>query len=258
MPHQAGDTIRGPDGRVYTFRGGDDKIKDNWTTDGDITSFPDPPGSINPYKRLSAKGGEALYSKQTTAFDKAQTTASANADQARFRQSQLNRFKELNTTQKTGGALGFPLIGQVLQMVQAPFDPELREMRALTSQIAPSMRAPGSGSSSDKDVEMFKEGTVGVDKPKETNDNLVTAANMMQQNNLDRPSFNDAYFQKFGTLNGMEQSWQKYLNENPIFDHSAKAKYVLNKKRIGWDKFIEGLGGQKGPQKVGRFVVEAE
>lgn len=258
MPAQPGDTIRGPDGKVYTFRGGDEKVKDNWTTDGDITAFPDPPNSVNPYKRLSAKGGESLYAKQTAAFDKLQTEGRGEADKARSRLAQYDRFGQLNSVQKTGGLLGFPGIGSILQAVQAPFDPELREMRALTSAIAPSMRAPGSGSSSDLDVAMFKEATVGVDKPREANDNIIKAARIMQQNQLDRPSFNDAYFTKFGTMNGMERAWQEYLNKNPIFEHNTGTKFVINKKRQSWDKYIENLGGPKGPKKVGRFEVEEE
>lgn len=256
MEAKPGDTMRGPDGKVYTFRGGDYKVKDNWTTDGDITAFPDPPDAINPYKRLSEKAGERLYNSQMGAFDKSQTAAGEEADKARARKGQYERFKQLNSVQKTGGLLGFPGIGSLLQMIESPFNPELKEMRSLSSAIAPSMRAPGSGSSSDMDVAMFKEATVGPDKPRETNDNIIAAANMVQQNALDRPSFNDAYFSKFGTMNGMERAWQHYLNTNPIFDHTKPGQFVLNKKRVPWDKYIETIGGQKGPKKVGRFVVE--
>ena len=157
---------------------------------------------------------------------------------ARGLKEKMGRFEDLLEVQDTGGALiNTPLIGSAMKT----FDPELSEMQSIQSEIAPKMRVPGSGSSSDIDVQMFKQATIGPEKPKQTNENIAKAFSTAQQNLIDRDQFLRDYLDYHGHIQGAEQSWNDYLNNNPIFspDSTAEAP-TLNPDRKDYREYFGG------------------
>lgn len=181
----------------------------------------------DPTARFTDKAKAQIeFSKQ--AEDKIKTLEEP-LEKERTTMARLNRFSELLAIQPTGAS------------EWAPFytDPELKEMKSIQSEIAPQMRAPGSGSSSDTDVKMFKEATVSPTNPVQTNKNIITARLAAAQNKLDQVEFFREYQAAYGHTKGAEKSWNEYLNANPIFDAKASAKdIILNEKRLPYQAYF--------------------
>lgn len=163
-------------------------------------------------------------------------TESANAEAAA-------RFLELNKQISTGGIddrLGVSRWAQSMR-------PAYAEMEAITARLAPNMRPPGSGSSSDFDGRQFERATVGVDKPRETNENIAKALIMRARNQQDYADFRTTYLEQNGTLQGADRYWKQYVNANPIFDPKKPGSFELNKSRADWRQhFASGGQQQKG------------
>jgi hypothetical protein len=164
----------------------------------------------------------------------------------------LQRFQYLNSQTDTGGVSGSPIGGAVRSL----WDANIKEMNSIRDRITPSLRQPGSGATSDFDAKMFQGGTVGVDKPKAVNDNIATATVAAGQNLISKAQFEQAYFDAYQHTAGMEQAWQKYLNDNPIFDPKAPTgSYKLNDSRADWQTYFRN--GGKVPEASGGGNIPA-
>ena len=88
-------------------------------------------------------------------------------------------------------------------------------LKSVADQLAPMMRVAGSGSSSDKDVELFRSATISMDKTAFTN--LVIAKTLQQTNrhNKKRLALLDKYIEEKGSALGFGE----YADENldPVF-----------------------------------------
>jgi hypothetical protein len=152
---------------------------------------------------------------------------------------QMDRFTFLNQSNDTGGFVGSPLVGSIRGM----WDAEFKEMQAITAEIAPTLRQPGSGATSDYDAKMFVAGTVGVDKLKETNFAIANGVRKAAQNLIDKANFDRLYAQTYGHLEGADLSWREYLNANPIFDPKVPGSYVENQNRVDWQTYFKSKLG---------------
>jgi hypothetical protein len=118
-------------------------------------------------------------------------------------------------------------------------------MEAITAKLAPAMRVPGSGHTSDYDIKQFERATVGVDKPTAANKNIAAAIIAQAQQTQDYADFRNSYLEQNGTLVGSDRYWKEYANKNPIFDPKGKAgSFMLNAGRKPWkDYFAANAGG---------------
>ncbi len=147
------------------------------------------------------------------------------------------RFLELNEKAKTGGLSDKVPLGRWAQS----FGADYAEMQALTAELAPAKRIPGSGATSDFDAKQFERATVGVDKPQATNANIAAALVARAQTAQDYADFRQAYLEQNGTLSGSARYWKQYADKNPIFDAKAKeGSFTLNKGRKDWREFFAG------------------
>jgi len=177
------------------------------------------------------------------------------AQSARDITNKLSRFEELNQVQDTGGWRGLPVVGSVANFL----DPQTREMKSIQDELAPLQRKPGSGASSDMDVAMFKNALPGPDKPKSTNDNIITARKAAASDVAQYQSFLNDFSQANGHLNGAETAWQQYINANPIFDPSSNPDDVnsikLNSARKTYKQFF-GAAQQTTPNQPTNQIEE--
>lgn len=157
---------------------------------------------------------------------------------------QMKQFMELNNRVPTGELVDKVPGGQWVQS----FGKDYATMQSISSELIPKMRAPGSGSSSDLDVKMFARATIGVDKPKQTNDNIAQAVIQRAQNARDYADFRSTYLEQNGTLQGANAHWSKYLADNPIFDPAAAADFKLNPARQKWTEYFSG--GKAAPKPI--------
>jgi hypothetical protein len=176
------------------------------------------PKDANKVKSQEISRGAKEIEKDMDAARKAAATAARAA-----------RFIELNKEKATGGALDKVPGGQWAQS----FGDKYSEMLSITSELAPAMREPGSGASSDMDVKMFKDATVSVEKPGKTNENIAKAIIARSQQAQEYADFRQTYLEQNGTLQGADRYWKDYVNKNPIFKPESK-EYELNPKRKAW------------------------
>ena len=120
------------------------------------------------------------------------------------------------------------------------------ELKALTDRIAPLMRKPGSGSSSDRDVEMFKRSVVNVNNTPEANKRFAQGAVAMAKRNQEYIDFlNQAIVPSDPqSRQKANQLWGLYKNDQPLFDQKTGA--VLPSRPFG-DWLAENMGQQAAP-----------
>lgn len=123
--------------------------------------------------------------------------------------TQAERFMGINKKHGTGGGVALPGMSNVLAGTMAPYG----EMESITSKVAPAMRPPGSGSSSDKDTAMYRRGFPNIDFPGDANANI--AKGLQDQSDLAaaHAAFLDSWYSHKGTLLGGEQAFSQYWSK---------------------------------------------
>lgn len=159
------------------------------------------------------------------------------ASQARSNKRDAERFEQLMSQQNTG-----PIAGSRLNPISY-FDSEISEMRKIQDRLTPQQRAPGSGSTSNFDAQMFQNALFGANAPEETNKSVIAFTKAQASDELNKQAFMSDYLTANGHLNGADKSWQEYLDNNPIFDPESPTKPVLNSKRKTYQEYF-GVGGQ--------------
>jgi len=197
----------------------------------------------NPFAGLSPKAKERLILQNAKEFASVAKQNDAEAQAAGSMINQARRFAQLSSqvnakgdwSTGTGAFAGLPGVRQI----QGALDSRFSEMEAISAQLIPKLREPGSGATSDFDARMFARGTVGVEKPGPANRALSLGLVAASQNVVDKARFEEAYFKARKTLVGAQEAWQGYLEDNPIFDtSSADADLKLNKSRSGWKQYF--------------------
>jgi hypothetical protein len=238
---------RTPDGGMRAVPGG--PADPNAPTTAPVASTTTPPGrrignlgvplpDTDPTAGLPAEQRAKLAAKIREDAIKEFAGSQGAVDQARDVNDRLDRFVQLiDEGMNTGGQYKIP----GATMVGSTLSPRVSEAQSIVDMMTPMMRQGMPGAASDRDVAMFRGATVGMDKPEDANRNIATGLMASRQNLIERDQFMRAYFDQNGHLQGSDRAWQKYLNANPIFDHSApKGAYNLNDKRTDWRSWFSG------------------
>lgn len=133
----------------------------------------------------------------------------ATADKSSNTDQQAQRFGKLNE----GVGTGMSHAGGGFNPINWFNGDKLQTMESITSALAPAQRIPGSGSSSDKDVEMFRKGLPSIDKLGGANAKIIDNLHNQAIQDRARVSFYDQWVQQQGTLNGAQQAFQQKLDE---------------------------------------------
>jgi hypothetical protein len=202
------------------------------------------------YKAIdAAKMGEKLYeiaygkpaegtSKTTdNVFEKKRVENIAKNMDANIQNSQkvLNQYKQagnLLNNIETGGLLGKAKESAWDALLSA----DEQKFRALANEVLPTMRPAGSGSTSDKDMAVFERATFGLGKNKAANESIIKGRIAAEENAIAYQQFlADGYNQGIA-LNELDKMWNKYLNENNIFNDDGS----LNKNRKTAEQYFYG------------------
>lgn len=187
--------------------------------------------------------------------------AQAEAAAANYQQHrpELDRFEELNRTVPTGA--WFQRFGQAMPTGPAPrifsFDAngdapgggpgEFDEMRAITSRLTPDQREPGSGSSSNLDIGMFREGLPNVSRDGPANSRIIQQYRAAQRDAQDYADFLNWYFPQTGSLTGAQAMFQEYRGER------------RRNPRLTWQQYFGGQQqGGGASQGVERWTRDAD
>lgn len=113
------------------------------------------------------------------------------------------RFLQLNREAPTGEIYAIPGVSEI----RGAFDPKFGTMQSLTNRMAPMQRQVGSGSSSDKDVAMFKKSVPNPNFTGPTNTLIVRRMQEEAKRAADYAAFLDRYAQQTGSLIGAQEAW---------------------------------------------------
>lgn len=172
----------------YRFKGGNPRDKGAWERVGPVKP---PKLSVQEQKQLQ--------------------TAREAAVQAQGSVRDGERFLDVNRKAGTGEIWSLPIWfnGTTLADARSAFDSNFGEMNALTSRMAPMQRQPGSGSSSDKDVAMFKQSVPNPEFTGPTNTKIVRRLKEEADLKTRYATFLDDYVAQNGTLVGAQAAWEK-------------------------------------------------
>lgn len=116
-----------------------------------------------------------------------------------------------------------------------------QEMRAITSRLAPGQRIEGSGTTSDRDIQMFVQAVPSVDKKGSVNKSIRNNFASQYEKSKAKLNFLQYYFDQYGHLNGVDVLWEKEKNNwLPKKQESPTGKNKLFNQADA----ILGIGGQ--------------
>lgn len=118
--------------------------------------------------------------------------------------SDLERFGQLNRQTSTGG----------LWENIAPTSPlfhgdDVNEMVSIQSRLGPNQRVVGSGSSSDRDVNLFMSGLPRVENTGDVNRNIREEFKKRYDYAVKKKTAMESYLNTHGNLNGFDDEWSK-------------------------------------------------
>lgn len=162
------------------------------------------------YKQEQARmGGSLKINPQTQAeINGARQRAMQSANIA----SAAEDFLKINRQAKTGEMIGLPGVSEMM----SPFSSKLASMQAITNEIAPQMRPPGSGASSDKDVAMFKRSFPNVDFPGPANSQIAARLKAKADANARYADFLEQYASENGSTRGADKAFRALQSPSPV------------------------------------------
>ena len=168
-----------------------------------------------------------------------------NISESQSRIDDYNRMEQLLNNQKvkTGGVSG----AIKKKLPTALLNDETQELQSIINKIVPQMRPTGSGATSDRDMAIFEKATVGLDKNKEANLNIVRGRRAVDENAIAREELRADWVNQGGSLTDFDRVWRDYLNANPIFSNSNGE---LNSSRISAYDWFSGKRNQPKQEKA--------
>jgi len=155
-----------------------------------------------PWRNLPPKQADEMRQK---VYEQSRNRLDAMAEDVSKGESirrDLERFGELNVEQGTGG-----LMDRVSFL--PTFDEQKREMESISARLAPNMRPPGSGTTSDRDLSLYLQGLPGIDKPGPVNKNIREGYFKQFDAAKTKQAAFERYFQRNGHLDGAEEAYQR-------------------------------------------------
>ena len=182
---------------------------------GQQSNSPYPPPQYNPAQGRSPAGQNTVLRAETEVVEE------ARAEAARLRGTAA-LTQEFVTIQDSpqGGSGGIvqntPGVGDLNRML----DPEMNRMNAINSQIAPNMRPPGSGVTSDRDMAIYMRSTVDPRNTPEanriSNENQQAMAQAADQYAFFLQNYQADY--GIGALTEARRLWDTYSRSQPVYD----------------------------------------
>ena len=166
-----------------------------------VPAAPQAPAIRAPWDGMPAKEADQFRQRVYDQESKKLDDLRADVAKGRATMADLDRFGELNRKEATGGLadrIGF----------LPTFDSEKREMEAIAARLAPAVRAPGSGASSDRDVSLFLTGLPGIDKTGDVNRSIREQFGGNLARAEQRLAAAERYLTQNGHLNGFEEAWK--------------------------------------------------
>jgi len=174
-----------------------------------------PEGTRVPWQGLPSARADKMRER---AFEQAQKYLQDNAsvvNQGAGVLKDLEKFGELNRRSKTGA---------LYEGSFASFMPESwrgadeKVMKSITSDLAPKKRVEGSGTTSDRDINLYLESLPNIANEGDVNQQIRENYRAQYERSNKKLQFMQSYFDQYGHLNGADAIYQqqnKVVNQNP-------------------------------------------
>lgn len=143
----------------------------------------------------------------------------------------LKRFLQLQQVNKGTDAGVYDVLPFVTD-IRARMNPSLQEMQTIANKQALSLREAGSGAMSDKDLAIFRQSTIGVDKLPEANEDIAKAQLAGVQRIKDYKRFASKMYEVYRFVDParIESLWNDYTEANPIYGGTDKktGRIIIN------------------------------
>ena len=176
---------------------------------------------------LATKQAEQ-WSKQTELADKADENIALAEEMESLLDSGLETGAlapiRAGTDNLTQSAFGFSLTGT---------DPaKAQRFEGISTRLSRQMRQPGEGNMTDKDAEAYMKIIGGLGNDVAANRAALEAYKKVQIRNQDKAREMDQWIEKNGSLTGFKKYWDRYMEENPLFEAPANDSVGGRKKSL--------------------------
>ena len=204
----------------------------------------------------AAQTARSLLKGDIDAFNKTfDTTLEAREKARKFRNLADMAQEAVQDAGSTGGPLGG--LRQAASGVLGLVDEGQREkfaasntLDSLKANVLAETRVKGSGQTSDFEARAYLQGGPSTINTPETNTDIINRMRNLANLESDYADFLETYKRDFGTVEGAEAVWQRYLGAHPNFvqftDEAGKQRVELNQNRPNWKQFF---AGQSTPQQ---------
>lgn len=184
-----------------------------------VSQYGVPGERINPYANMPVNVRAKVQPANVAFANKLIQEANETKSTAEGANAELNSVKALIE----GGMETGPVIGPTKKLARfLPFTKETKEQVSAFERVAnkliPTMRQGMPGAASDRDVAMFREATINIDKPESVNKQIIDQALLVNRRIKDKADFLAQYVNAYGDAQGAQAAWDKYINSNPLFD----------------------------------------
>ena len=168
----------------------------------------------------------------------------SQADQAREMMGSLNQLKELraqvpDTLKGLPGGMGGTIAGWtdyfgVTNGAKALSPQELEIQLGFTAKTK--------GAITDREMSLFAGGVPGFGMTDEAAGKVISGMEATAQRKIEQAKFFEAWFAaNKGSLEGAQDSWDAYINANPVIVRNPDGTLAVNSKNVGnWKDYIGG------------------
>jgi hypothetical protein len=192
----------------------------------------------SPYQGLDPKSQQTAFQDERKNYNKVLEKQNEFVDKANKTLAAMDRAENALKKIETGGLYGVPVAGTPYQAVRSAFNKDISDFDSVANEMQRQAYVPGEGQISNFERELFQRSNIGLGRPKETNQTIITAYRAAAQNTKDRAEFLDRYFRTNKTMTGAQELWNIYLTANPIIVEDQDKNIVLNPARKTYLEFF--------------------
>jgi len=190
----------------------------------------------NPYRGLNDKlKGQAF----TSELRKAETEFQGNAavtNKARKTVNDMTEAENILNRISTGSLARIPFGSDL----QTAFSSDAARFDSIAKDQARSAYVKGEGALSDTERKLFEKSSISLGNPTATNQQIIDVTKEVAKRAIDHNEYLERYFGANKTLMGAEESWNRYLNNNPLFAPGSTEKNLnLNPNRMPYTQYFQ-------------------
>ena len=174
-----------------------------------------PEGTRVPWQGLPPARADQMKQR---AYEQAQKYLQDNAsvvNQGAGVLKDLEKFGELNRRSNTGALYEGSFASFMPESLRGADE---KVMKSITSDLAPKKRIEGSGSTSDRDINLYLESLPNIANEGDVNQQIRENYRSQYERSNKKLQFMQSFFDQYGHLNGAEAIYQqqnKVVNQNP-------------------------------------------